>query len=233
MIDTSLTLILTAAAVFLSVLLVLARKQYRMVRQLQRRIDDLEDVPFEKVFRPTLLDQEAYGIIEQERRRIWKQFSAGGSFSVEDVFSRSRALTERIAAVYFSHSEEPVYQATVEGLVHLMCRISERLASSLTRFPLAILRDRTVQDLMRLHAGYRRVVENRVTRFISSKYVTFGRNLVWSAYNVTNPWYYGRRMLWTAGKEAGIRYLLALVITIVGEEAVLLYRRAHASKVSR
>jgi hypothetical protein len=121
-----------------------------------------------------------------------------------------------------------VYQATVEGLVHLMHRITERLAVYLGKFPLSMLRDRTVDDLLRLHAGYRRVIENRFTRCIRSRFAGVARTFLWSAYNATNPWYYGRQLLWSAGKQAGIRYLLALVVTIVGEEAVLLYRQAHA-----
>jgi len=42
------------------------------------------------------------------------------------------------------------------------------------------------------------------------------------------PWYYGRQIAWTVGKELGLRYLLTLIITIVGEEAVLLYRRGKS-----
>jgi hypothetical protein len=49
-------------------------------------------------------------------------------------------------------------------------------------------------------------------------------------YNALNPWYWGRKAVFTAGKEGTLRYLLTVIITIVGEEAVLVYSKRHVRK---
>ncbi len=224
------TITLFVFLLFLCVLYALVRRQQKKGKELTHEINELSDVPFQKVDAPSPEDEEAYRIIEQERKRIWKQFSSDADISIETILVLSKDMTAKIAEVYFPDTEEPVYQATVEGLVHLLKRTTERLEGYLNRFPLKILRDRTVRDLMRLHSGYKKVVDNPIAKVIGNKYMSMGRKLLWSAYNVTNPWYYGRQFVWAVGKEAGIRYFLTLVVTIVGEEAVLLFRNSRNVK---
>jgi uncharacterized membrane protein YebE (DUF533 family) len=49
----------------------------------------------------------------------------------------------------------------------------------------------------------------------------------WMGYNVLNPWYWGRKVVFTAGREGVFRYLLTVIITVVGEEAVLVYSKRN------
>ncbi len=48
-------------------------------------------------------------------------------------------------------------------------------------------------------------------------------NTVWSAFNASNPWYWGRKVAYKASREAGLRYFYALIVSQVGEEAVRVY----------
>ena len=113
-------------------------------------------------------------------------------------------------------------------MLHLVRRVMERIGGYLNRVPLNMVRDRTVEEILYLHRGYKRLKESKVTQMLGNRFVNTARKLAWGAYNVTNPWYYGRQIAWTVGKELGLRYLLTLIITIVGEEAVLLYRRKNS-----
>jgi hypothetical protein len=45
---------------------------------------------------------------------------------------------------------------------------------------------------------------------------------------VTNPFFWGRQAIATGGREAALRSLLATFLTLVGEEAVLLYSGRQA-----
>jgi hypothetical protein len=146
------------------------------------------------------------------------------------VLGLSRGLVEKIAAIYHPDIEEPVYQVSVLGLLHLFKRVAERLEGYLNKFPLTVLRDRTIAEMLLLHSGYVKVRENPVMKFLGNKFINTARRLVWSAYNVSNPWFYGRQIVWTVGKELGMRYLLTLILTVVGEEAVLLYRGTSSRK---
>jgi hypothetical protein len=112
----------------------------------------------------------------------------------------------------------------VLGLLHLFKRVAERLEGYLNKFPLTVLRDRTIAELLLLHSGYVKVKENPMVKLLGNKFVDTARKLLWSAYNVSNPWFYGRQIVWAVGRELGTRYLLTLILTIVGEEAVQLYR---------
>jgi hypothetical protein len=211
------------------VLLFLVRRERVKMKNLERETMSLSGVPFEKIEKTTPEDDEAYRIIEEERKKIWKNFSSDTEFAVEYVFSLSKEITKKVASVYFPESEEPMYQATVEGLLHLVKRVAERMEGYLNRFPLAFLKDRNVKDMLLVHDWYKKVTESKFAKILGNKFVYMGRRLAWAAYNVTNPWYFGRKIMWAVGKEAGRRYFLTLIVTIVGEEAVLLYRRGKKS----
>jgi hypothetical protein len=218
------TIILIVLIVLCCVVLLLARRERRKIQKFEQEISSLSGVPFEKLETTTPLDDEAYRLIEEERRRIWKSFSADTEFTAEYVFSLSRDITRKIAAIYFPDKQEPLYQATVHGLLHLFKRVTERVEGYLNKFPLTMVRDRTIEDMIVLHSGYKKIKESPIGKILGNKFVTMARQIAWGAYNVSNPWYYGRQLVWAVGREAGIRYFLTLIITIVGEEAVLLYR---------
>lgn len=226
MADNYYTLILLLLLIIFCVLLLLVRRQRVKMNKLAAETMTLAGVPFEKIAPTTPEDEEAYRIIQEERKKIWKDFSSDTALTVERVLFLSKGITGKIAAVYFPESEEPVYQATMAGLLHLVRRVAERMEAYLNKFPLSFLKERNVKDMLLIHNGYQRVIGSRFAKIMGNKFVTLGRKLVWSAYNVSNPWYYGRQVVWAAGKEVGLRYLLTLIVTIVGEEAVLLYRRS-------
>jgi len=218
-------IIIILFAIISCLLFALVWREKKKIKTLEEEMDSLSKVPFRKVTEMTAADEAAYKIIEEERNRIWKNFSAETVLSVESLFSLSRELVMKIASIYFPDKEEPLYQATVAGLLHLVRRVIERVEGYITRVPLSMVRDRTVEEILYLHRGYKKVKESRFGQILGNSFVNTARKLVWGAYNVTNPWYYGRQIAWTVGKELGLRYLLTLIITIVGEEAVLLYRR--------
>jgi len=211
-------------------LYLLFRRERAKVKKFEIEMNSISGVPFEKVPEPTQRDEEAYRIIEEERDRIWKSFSTETALTADRVLALSRGLVAKIAAVYYPDAQEPVYQATVLGLLHLLKRVAERIETYLNKFPLTILRDRTIAEMLALHSGYVKVRENPVVKLLGSNVVNTARRLVWSAWNVSNPWFYGRQLVWAAGREAGTRYLLTLILTIVGEEAVQVYRREKPSR---
>jgi hypothetical protein len=47
----------------------------------------------------------------------------------------------------------------------------------------------------------------------------------WLAYNILNPWFWGRKLAYTSAREITFRYLLTWIVTIVGEEAMTVYGR--------
>jgi hypothetical protein len=221
----ALILLIMSTALFL-----MFRRERAKVRKFELEMTDLSGVPFEKVPEPTPRDDEAYLLIETERGMVWKNFSSETVLTADYVLGLSRGLVAKIAAVYHPDIEEPVYQVSVLGLLHLFKRVAERLEGYLNKFPLTVLRDRTIAEMLLLHSGYVKVRENPVVKLLGNKFVNTARRLVWGAYNVSNPWFYGRQIVWTVGRELGMRYLLTLILTIVGEEAVQLYRGTSARK---
>ena len=216
----ALMLLILSTALFL-----MFRRERAKVQKFELEMTNLSGVPFEKVPEPTPQDEEAYALIEAERSRVWKNFSPETVLTTDYVLAQARQLVAKVAAVYHPDIEEPVYQGTVLGLLHLFKRVAERIEGYLNKFPLTVLRDRTIAELLLLHSGYVKVKENPVIKLLGNKFVDTARKLLWSAYNVSNPWFYGRQIVWAVGRELGTRYLLTLILTIVGEEAVQLYRK--------
>jgi hypothetical protein len=223
----ALILLILSTALFL-----MFRRERAKVRKFELELTNLSGVPFEKVPEPTPQDEEAYSLIEAERSRVWKNFSSETALTADYVLAQARELVAKIAAVYNPDTAEPVYQGTVLGLLRLVKRVAERIEGYLNKFPLTVLRDRTIAELLLLHSGYVKVKENPVVKLLGNKFVDTARKLLWSAYNVSNPWFYGRQIVWAVGRELGTRYLLTLILTIVGEEAVQLYRNKSSRTAS-
>lgn len=223
----ALILLILSTALFL-----MFRRERAKVQKFELEMTNLSGVPFEKVPEPTPQDEEAYCLIEAERSRVWKNFSSETALTADYVLAQARELVAKIAAVYHPDTEDPVYQGTVLGLLHLFKRVAERIEGYLNKFPLTVLRDRTIAELLLLHSGYVKVKENPVVKLLGNKFVDTARKLLWSAYNVSNPWFYGRQIVWAVGRELGTRYLLTLILTIVGEEAVQLYRTKSSRTAS-
>lgn len=193
----------------------------------------LDDVPFERGDSSDPVDAAAFRIIERERRSVWEAASAGVRVSPEALYERAQGLVAAIAAAYFPQNARPETMVTVHGIVQLLGRTARRMEGSLGSFPLSLIRDRTISDVLRIHASYRAVRETPVGRFLRNRVVRTVGRVVWDAYTITRPWNLGRRVVWAVSREAALRYLLTLFITIVGEEAVRVYGQAWRARAKK
>jgi flagellar biosynthesis/type III secretory pathway M-ring protein FliF/YscJ len=83
-------IIIILFAIISCLLIVLIWREKKKIKNLEEEMDSLSKVPFQKVTEMTTSDEAAYKIIEEERNRIWKNFSAETVLSVESLFSLSR-----------------------------------------------------------------------------------------------------------------------------------------------
>lgn len=215
-------LLLTVLAL-LVIVWALLRRQHPVRRDPFPGAVRLDDVPFERLDSSEPVDAAACRIIERARRSVWEEATAGASVSPEALYDRAQKLVAAIAAAYFPQHPRPVTMVTVHGIVQLLGRTAQRMEGSLGSFPLCLVRDRTISDVLRIHAGYRAVRDTPVGRFLRNRLVRTAGRVVWDAYTIARPWNLGRRMIWAVSREAGLRYLLTLFVTIVGEEAVRVY----------
>ncbi len=227
----STAVLLFAALILLSALLLLRRRNEKHQEELIAREADKEifkQIELIRVQNPTEQDLQAYALIESERQKIWKSLSTKTSITPRKIYQFSFDLIREIAATYNPDSENPEFQASVSDLLELNYRIIERVRGYLEEFPLNTIKNLNIQDILRYRGYYDRLSELELVKLAKKhKYLYTIGKYAWMGYNVINPWYWGRKVVFTAGKEGTFRYLLTAIITIVGEEAILVYSKRN------
>ena len=212
----------------LSTLVLVRRRNRKNQEKLQARaeeeIRDFEQIELMRVQNPTEEDVRAYALIEEERQKVWKSLSVDTSIAPHTIYQLAFDLVRAIAAIYYPDIENPIFKASIFDLLELNYRIIERVKESLDEFPLNTIKDMDIHEILRYKGYYDKVTDFKFVKLARAhKYLYSAGKYAWMGYNALNPWYWGRKVAYTAGKEGTVRYLLSVIITVVGEESVLVY----------
>jgi GTPase SAR1 family protein len=189
----------------------------------------IEKMAIEKVENPNEKDEEAYEILNQVRTDIWLEWNALKKKSEKDketeVFSVGlfygyvMKVSEAIAAVYYPEMKNPHYLAKIEDLAILNNRIFSRIDDILSLPFLKKLKRFNIDSILKIHRLYTSplgfIFRNRETRKAMKQ--------ISGAINIINPWYWARQYLTEYSLETATRFFIVKFITIIGEEAVILY----------
>lgn len=195
----------------------------------------IDQLPIKMVESPTAKDREAYELLRNYRRETWKEFGEDISLNPQALYQTAYEVIGMIAAVYHPEAEEPQFKANIDGLLDLNRRILQRVGDLLDKPIIGKLRDLDVATVLSLKKGYEKVRRHPITEFFMSKPALRKLwSVGWGAANLLNPWYWGRKVFVEVGLETGKRYLVTGLVTIVGEEAVMLYsgRRIRNEKAA-
>ncbi len=223
--------LLFAGLTLISALFLVRRHNKRLQEELLAHSEDKEtfdQVELIRVQNPTEQDLQAYDLIEAERQQVWKSLGTGTSIAPKKISQLSLHLIQQIAAIYHPDIEAPEFQASIFDLLELNERIIRRLKEYLDDFPLNTIRDVSIQDILKYKGYYDRISEFDLVK-LAKKHKTLYTigQYAWMGYNALNPWYWGKKVIFTAGKEGTLRYLLTIIITVVGEESVLVYSKRN------
>jgi hypothetical protein len=199
-------------------------------RRIKRTIDRM---PIRMVDTPTEKDKEAYELLRAYRREIWTRFGEEMQLTPRAISQIGFEVVEKIASVYYPEENDPQYKATVDGLLDLNGRVIERMKEILDKPLINKFRGLDIATILTLKKGYDAVRQHPVTEFVMSRPALRKLWQVgWSAANLLNPWYWGRKVFIEVGIETARRYFVTGLVTIVGEEAVMLYsgRRVRNEK---
>lgn len=226
----SLIALLSAAVVLVTTLLLVHRRNKQQEALIEESIDQetLQHIELIRVQNPSQKDLNAYHLIETERQKVWRQFSTSTSLAPRKIFQHSFDLVTQIAAIYYPDVENPVLQVSLADLVELNERVVSRIQEHLEDFPLNTIKDLKIQDILKYKDYYDALMEFKFVKLAQKhRYLYTIGQYAWMGYNALNPLYWGKKIMFTAGKEGALRYLLTMIITIVGEEAVLVYSKRH------
>ncbi len=224
----SIIVLIGAALVLLSTLLLVRYRNRKHQEELEARhneeLRELEQIELIRVQNPTEADLKAYTLIETERQKVWKSLSVDTSIAPRKIYQLAFDLVRDIAAIYYPDTENPIFKASIFDLLELNYRIVERIKDALDDFPLNTIKDMNIHDILRYKGYYDKFTDFQFVKVAEEhKYLYTIGKYAWMGYNALNPWYWGRKVAFTAGKEGSVRYLLSVIITVVGEESVLVY----------
>jgi len=170
-------------------------------------------------------DEQALNLIRDYRRRYLLKFWLDTPLNFATINELSQSLIKDLAAIYYPEEERPELKASLADLVALHRRVGVRLSDWLETLPFRPLKNLELATVLRLHETYHKVKNHPVYRFLKRHHLDRAARWLWTAYNVANPWYWGRRAAYTGSREVLARLFLAKVINVVGEEAIRLYSR--------
>ena len=209
------------AVLVVVILLVLSR----IARMFQRRraLAAIEKMPITQIPDPGETDLKAYDEIRRLRVEIWDGWEQTRDFSPKAFNDLLINIVKPIAAVYHPDITDPHFKASVTDLVHLNNRVFNRIRKILEKPFLTQLNRLDLETILALTRGINVVMKNPLAKVIRNKEVRKYYRQVFSALNIFNPWYWFRRIVFEYSLDLAIRYFITSFITIVGEEAVLLY----------
>jgi len=188
------------------------------------REGDWESIPFFSLKDPTPMDKQAMSIIEEYRKNIWYKTASTNMMKSEELLHFIENLTSEIARIYYADASEPMYEASMVDILGLIGRVNEKLLLSTREFPLSLIADRRISEVLKMKDFYQTIRNHPVLEAAMKNRTLFrAGKALWSAYNTTNLWYWSRKIAYKATREAGLRYFYTLIVSQVGEEAVKVY----------
>ncbi len=212
----------------IAVLVIVLRTKSRLRIESGEAEKELEAETVRLIANPTETDEIAYSIVERYRKRIWRRFSINTAFGVEAVGDTCGSLVTEIAHIYYPHSPRPELEVTVDDLLDLNQRVIARLRKLMDKFPLSRLRGTRMSQILTYHKLYAAVTANPIIRTVRKKWARRAARGAAIAARYANPKFWVMRGVTRGGREFAARYLLTALITIAGEESILLYRRGQS-----
>lgn len=230
----SLIALVFVALILMSALLAVRRHNRKQQKETpDRAIEEgnLQQIELIRVQNPSSQDKKAYEWIEAERKKVWTRLSLKTSLAPREIWQMSLMLIKEIAAIYHPEAENPQFQASMDDLLELNERIVKRLQEYLEKPPLNTIKDLNIQDVLTYKKRYERFSQSSGIKFVQKhkRLYSIGKH-AWTVRNFLNPWYWSRKVVYTAGKEGLYRHLLGVVLKVVGEEAVLVYSKRYTRK---
>lgn len=220
------SLLLLAMAILWGASLVVMRwwtlKRFRgALDQEEASFDDLE-MPLAE---PHPQDLAALALLKEQRRRYLLKLWPDTRFNFRDINDLAFTLVADIARIYYPEEERPELRASLADMVALYRRVGVRLAAWLEAAPFRPLKDMELATVMLLHDTYQKIKDHPIHQFLQRHHLYRAARWAWGAFNVVNPYYWGRRAAYKGTREFLSRVFLAKVVTVVGEESMRLYSR--------
>lgn len=230
----SLLALISVEIILIAVLLSVRRHNRKQQKEKLDRVieeDNLQYIELVRVPNPTLQDKKAYDLIEAERKKIWTSFSLKTSFTPKIIWQMSSVLIKEIAAIYHPEAENPQFQASIDDLLELNERIVKQLQGYFEKPPLNNIKNLNIQNVLTIKKRYEKFSQSSGFKFAQKhKYLHPIAKDAWTLLNFMKPWHWYRKVAFTAGKEGLYRYLLSVVLLVVGEESVLVYSKRYTKK---
>lgn len=194
----------------------------QVLRQLTTMSWESEEVPLPfSDLRPE--DRQALELVREYRRRYLLKLAPETDFTFRSLLNLAMDLTQQIAAVYHPGEERPELHASLAQLLNLQIRIGVKLQGLLETLPLQAFKNIKLQTILQCHDLYKFCLSHPAYRFVRDYHLDKVGRWLWLLKNLVNPWYWGRRLAYTGGKELLTRYFWGRAISIVGLEAIRLY----------
>ncbi len=169
-------------------------------------------------------DREALDLIKRYRKSVWDMPESELEITVTAISRHAMGIVQPIAAIYFPDAEEPEYEASLAESLHLVRRVSSRLARLAAVAPFSLVGNRKLGELQRYYQVYRKINDSPILQLLKRhQHIYKVARWALNVKNLANPFYWAGREISREGYFFMLRWFYMAVAGQVGREVMRLY----------
>lgn len=168
-------------------------------------------------------DQIVQQIIKEKQKEVMLSPRLGFVNNFQRIQFIIKELVHELAVYYYPDSKYPELEISIFEGLELTRQVAERLQSILAHKLTSPIKHLRLSQIMMILDVKKSIENNKLYQFSKKykleKFVKYG----YTALNITNPFYWTRKLIFTSTLESTLRGFGVLAVQIVGEESSRLY----------
>lgn len=177
------------------------------------------------------LSFENEGLLKEKLSDIKKDFitdTEGLSMKEKtDMFGEAiYNVANTVASNYYPNSKYPIYELSIEELIHLLNYLSNRLDGIFSKPVLKIFRKMTISQIFKIIDTKKKIEENKIVKVATSSKTKKVFQSIMTVINYANPIYWIKKVVINTSLTFTLNRIFLLVLDIVSDETNKAYSKS-------
>ena len=135
-------------------------------------------------------------------------------------------VANTVASNYYPNSKYPLYELSVEELIHLLNYLSNRIDGIFSKPVLKMFRKMTISQIFRIIDTKKKIEENKLVKVATSSKTKKIFQSVMTVINYANPIYWIKKVVINTSLTFTLNRIFLLVLDIVSDETNKAYSKS-------
>ena len=135
-------------------------------------------------------------------------------------------VANTVASNYYPNSKYPIYELSIEELIHLLNYLSNRLDGIFSKPVLKIFRKMTISQIFKIIDTKKKIEENKIVKVATSSKTKKVFQSIMTVINYANPIYWIKKVVINTSLTFTLNRIFLLVLDIVSDETNKAYSKS-------